>query len=106
VDGRIAVTTRALQRTVTAIAAERLGVPAKDVSVTLTDDRGLLSIAVTGPLRVAPLRDPQRGAGVLTRIENARVGIRDDVTEILGSRVGLVSVSVSRAVILEEKRVQ
>jgi hypothetical protein len=106
VDGRVAVTTRALERTVTAIAADRLGVPAKDVKITLTDDRGRLSVAVTGPLRVAALRDPQRGPGVLTRIATARSGIRDDVTTILGSTVGTVSVTVSRAVILENKRVE
>lgn len=105
-NGRVAVTTRALERTVTAIAAGRLGVPVRDVSVTLSDDRGLLSIAVTGPMRVAALRDPQRGPGVMTRIETARLGIRDDVTTILGSAVGRVSVHVSRAVIVHEKRVR
>ncbi len=106
IDGRVAVTARALERTVTAIAAERLGVPRRDVSITLADDRGLLSISVTGPLRVAALREPRRGPGVLTRIETARTAILDDVTRILGSTVGLVSVTVSRAVILDEKRVQ
>lgn len=106
IGGRVAVATRALERTVTAIAAGRLGVRARDVSIRVTDDRGLLSVAVTGPMRVAALRDPQRGDGVLTRIATARRGIRDDVTSILGSSVSRVSVTVSRAIILEEKRVQ
>jgi hypothetical protein len=105
-EGRVAVTTRALERTVTAIAAGRLGVPIHDVSIRLTDDRGRLSVDVTGPMRVAALRDPQRGPGVLTRIATAREGIRDDMTTILDSTVGKVSVTVSRAVITEEKRVQ
>ena len=106
VEGRVAVSTRALERTVSAIAAGRLGVPVRDVVIRLTDDRGLLSIAVTGPLRVGALRDPQRGPGVMTRIATAREGIREDVTSILGSTVGRVSVTVSRAVILEQKRVR
>ena len=54
--GRVSVTARALQRTVTAIAAGHLGVPVSDVAVRLVDDGGLLGIAVTGPLRLPPLR--------------------------------------------------
>ena len=104
-QGRVAVSARALEHTIAAIAAGHLGVAVKDVSIKLTDDAGLLSIAVTGPLRLSPLRSPNRGPGVLARIAAARAGIRDDVTTIAGSKVGRVSVTVSRAVLLEEKRV-
>ena len=104
--GRVSVSTRALERTVTAVAAGHLGVPAGDVRVRLTDDAGLLAIAVSGPLRLAPLRSPVRGAGVLSRIAEARAGISDDVTRIAATGVRTVSVSITRAVVLEERRVR
>jgi len=104
--GRVSVTARALQRTVTAIAAGHLGVPVADVSVRLVDDAGALGIAVTGPLRLPPLRSPNRGPGALTRLQAARQGIRTDVASIAGSTVGTVTVSVTRAIVIAEKRVR
>jgi hypothetical protein len=73
--------------------------------VTLTDDAGLLSVTVIGPIRVRPLRSASADPSLPVRIEAVRVAIRDDVTTIVGSEVGLVSVDVSRAVIIDEKRV-
>ena len=104
--GRVSVTARALQRTVTAIAAGHLGVPVGDVSVRLVDDAGLLGIAITGPLRLPPLRSPNRGSGALTRVQAARQGIRSDVASIAGTAVGSVSVSITRAIVIAEKRVR
>jgi len=102
VAGRNAVSTRALEKTVRAIAAHRLGVKADAVSVKLTDDSGLLAVAITGPLRMQPLRSEHRGDGIMTRIQAARVAIRDDVTTIADSRVGLVDVTISSAIISDE----
>ena len=104
-NGRVAISTRAMERTVLAIAASRLGVPAADVSVRLTDDAGLLAIAVSGPMRLAPLRSPARTAGALTRIAEARAGIREDVTRIAGTEVRTVAVTITRAVVTQERRV-
>ena len=104
-NGRVSVTTRALERTVAAIAAARLGAPIADVSIRLTDDAGLLAVAVTGPLTAPPLRAPSETRGMRTRVDTLRDGIREDVEAIAGSRVGRVSVKVSRAIISEERRV-
>lgn len=104
--GRVSVTARALQRTVAAIAAGRLGVPVSDVSVRLVDDAGLLGIAVTGPLRLPPLRSPSRGLGAVSRVQAARQGIRSEVAAIAGSTVGTVTVSITRAIVIAEKRVR
>jgi hypothetical protein len=105
-NGRVAVSTRALERTVTAVAATRLGVPFADVSVRLVDDAGLLGIAITGPLRLPPLRSPAPTAGALTRIAEARAQIRDDVTRIAGAQVRTVTVAITRAVVQQERRVR
>jgi len=104
--GRVSVTARALQRTVTAIAAGHLGVPVSNVSVRLVDDGGLLGIAVTGPLRLPPLRSPNRGSGAVSRVQVARADIRSDVASIAGSAVGSVTVTITRAIVIAEKRVR
>lgn len=101
VDGRNAVSTRALERTVRAIAAQHLGVKADAVNVRLTDDGGLLGVAITGPLKMQPLRSEDRGDGIMTRIQVARSGIRDGIMTIADSRVGRVDVTVSSAIISE-----
>lgn len=106
IQGRVAVSARAMERTVLAIAASRLGVPAGDVRVRLTDDAGLLAIAVSGPMRLAPLRSPAPTAGALTRIAEARAGIREDVTRIAGTQVRTVTVAITRAVVQQERRVR
>lgn len=106
IGGRVDISARALERTVTAIAAARLGVPARDVSVRLADDSGLLSIAVTAPVRLPPLRSMSAGAGIPARIVDARSGIRADVTTIAGAQVGTVGVSITRALVVEERRVR
>ena len=106
VGGRVAVTARALERTITAIAAERLGVAASEVSIRLMDDAGLLSVTVAGPVRLPPLRAADRGSALPARILAARTGIRDDVTRIAGSHVGTVGVTITRAQVVEERRVR
>jgi len=104
-NGRVSIATRALERTITAIAAHRMGVSPSDVSIRLSDSAGLLSVVVTGALKVRPLRSHAGGETLPARIEAIRSGIRDDISEIAGSTVALVSVDVSRARIIEEKRV-
>jgi hypothetical protein len=105
VNGRVSIATRALERTVAAVAAERMGVPIKDVTIRLSDDSGLLSVAVTGPLAVRPLRSPLGSGGLRTRVDALREGIRTDVSSIAGSTVSRVAVEVSRAIIIDERRV-
>jgi len=104
VAGRVAITERALERTVMAIAAGHLRVPITAVRVQLADDAGLLAVAVTAPVRTAPLRAPGRGDGMVTVVQGARSGIRDDITIITGRTVSRVSITVSRAEVFEEKR--
>ena len=106
IQGRVDISARALERTVVAIAASHLGVPTKEVSVRLADDSGLLSIAISAPVRLPPLRSPSRGAGIPARIVDARSGIRADVTTIAGAVVGTVGVSITKAHVVEERSVR
>jgi len=51
VPGRVEITARALTTLARAVAAERLGVPAKRLRVGLDDAQGSLAVEVTGPIR-------------------------------------------------------
>lgn len=103
--GRIAVTARALSSTVTAIAARHLGTTPRETSVRLADVDGLLAVSVSAPLAVPPLRAHDDGPGIPTRIAVARDAIERDVLAIAGSRVGRVSVEITRVHIIEPRRV-
>ncbi|TBN58199.1 hypothetical protein EYE40_12805 [Glaciihabitans arcticus] len=105
-DGRVSISARALERTVTAIAASRLGVAASEVNVRLTDDSGLLAVAVAAPIGIPPLRSTNPGRALPERIVDARSQIRDDVTRIAGATVGTVALTITRARMLEERRVR
>jgi len=104
VAGRVSVTSRALERTITAISAARLGVAAGEIKIRLSDDSGLLSVAVSGPVRISPLAS-ESNESLPAKIRAARSEIRDDVTRIAGAHVGTVGVTITRALVLEKRRV-
>ena len=104
--GRVAISTRALERTVTAIAASRLGVSSSDVKIRLMDDAGLLSVTVSAPVRMPPLRANTSGETLPARVLAARAGIREDITRIAGAHVGTVGVTVTRVNLEVERRVR
>ena len=103
--GRTAISRRALERTVGAVAAEHLQVAPSAVDVRLTDDAGLLAVAIASPLRIESLGGTSPGSGVLSRANIARPLIRDEVTRLTGSTVSSVTVRVTRAEIVEYRRV-
>lgn len=105
VPGRTDVTLRALQRTVAAIAAEKLRVPIRDVRIDLSDDRGALGIAVTAPVRLPPLGHPASDR-VIGHSRDAREGIRLAASEGLGRTIGAVSIRLTRAVVIPDRRVR
>ena len=103
--GRTAISRRALERTVGAIAAQHLEVEPSSVDVRLSDDAGLLAVAIASPARIEALGGTSPGSGVLSRTNIARPLIRDEVTRLTGSTVSSVSVRVTRAEITENRRV-
>jgi hypothetical protein len=106
IPGLDSVSARALHRVVTAIAADELDVRPKEVSVHLADDRGMLAVTVTSPLRVAALDGQRDQAGMLARCAGARDRIQSRTRDIAGSDVRSVALRISRAAIRPERRVR
>jgi len=104
--GLVAITSKALERTAVAVAADVLGVAVSTVRVTLADEAGVLGVRVSAPLRVAGLRSGQPSDGILTRVQAARFGIRQQLTAITGREIGRVNVAITRADVKEETRVR
>lgn len=112
--GRTRITPRALDRLVAAVTAEALGVDAKRVGVTLTDERGDLVMTVTTPVRVVSLPRVSSDTGVVSRTggtllergRRAQEEIRRRVAELSGSTVTRVVVRISGVDIREETRVR
>lgn len=103
VPGRTSVTPRALERVARGVAADHLGVNSSRVAVRLSDASGSLAVAVSAPVRSAPLGTD--AAGLVTRSEQARALIARDITSISGSQVGSVALRVTGVEIVEERRV-
>jgi hypothetical protein len=106
IAGRDSISARALQRVVAAVAAEELDVRPKEVSVQLADDRGLLAVTITSPLRLSALGSNTGQVGVLTRGTSARDSIRSRTRDIAGTEVRTVALRISRAAIRSESRVR
>lgn len=113
VRGTTTVSSRALGRLVSAVAADALGVTARDVRVNLSDSDGLLAIRVRTGIRSTALlfvrrtrERVQAGAGTLVRrAADAQTTIRERVTELTGAEVAHVLVHLTDIDIREEKRV-
>jgi hypothetical protein len=104
--GRIDISVRALERTVAALAASELRVPVGDVRVGLSDDAGALALQVAAPIRLASLRaSAEAGLSIVTRSQDARAALRSAVERTTGRAVGRVTLTLTRAVVLEERRV-
>jgi len=105
--GRNRVSERALRRVASAITAEAMGVSPREVTVVLADDRGLLGVSASTPIRVRPLGARQEPAGtVLSRATTAQFTIRERMLELTGSEVGRVSIRLTSTTISERERVQ
>lgn len=104
IPGSIAISARALNQTVRAIAADELRVNTKDVVVKLADDHGLLAVTVASPLRV-PRLGSTGNSGIVQRCESARNGIHTRTTDLTGGRVRTVTIRVTRGQVMEERRV-
>lgn len=112
--GRTRITSRALDRVASRVAAEAFGVEQKQVSLEIEDARGDLSIRVKTPLRVPTLdeihEEPQRvdggGGPILERTGRAQEHIRQRVQTITGSTVSRVIVEITGADITPQRRVR
>jgi uncharacterized alkaline shock family protein YloU len=112
--GRTKIAPRALDRVVSAVTADALGVTVKTIDVDLEDNGGSLSLIVTTPIRVPSLDRILRDADVVTRtggsvLGRARVAqetIRTRVQSLTGSTVDRVVVTITGIDIKQERRVK
>ena len=112
--GRTRITPRALDRVVSTVTAEELGVTAAQVSVDLDDDGGALTLTVRAPIHVISLErsmaDPgavaRAGGSVISRAARAQENIRTRIQSLTGSQVGRVQLRLTRAEIKQERRVK
>jgi uncharacterized alkaline shock family protein YloU len=112
--GRTRITSKALNRVVSAVTADALGVDAGHVGVELADRTGALALVVTTPIRVVSLDRVRSdssvvmrsGGSILDRADRAQAIIRDRVTTLTGSEIARVTVKVSGVTIQPEERVK
>lgn len=112
--GRNHISSRALNRLVTAVAAEALGSEAATVTADLTDDRGALVVNISSPVRVVSLDRVERdrglvartGGSILERSARAQESVRRRVGELTGYRIARVVVQIKSVEIRRESRVR
>lgn len=112
-NGRTVISARALNRVITAIAADALGVDSQSVSVRLADEGGSLAVHVSSPLAVPDLATVMAspgavaagGGSVLDRAATARQTILGRAAEITGYHVAPVRITATGAVIQQPRRV-
>ena len=112
--GRTTVSSRALERVVSAVTADTFGVTARVVHVNLTDRNGLLAIHVRTPTWVASLARVKHEPGVvdasggtlIQRTINAQTTIRERVTKLCGAQIAHVTIQLTGINPQEEGRVR
>ncbi|WP_309615217.1 hypothetical protein [Salinibacterium sp.] len=111
--GRTRITARALDRVVSAVTAEALGVDRAKVSVDLEDDGGALTLIVRAPIHIISLErsmaDPgavtRAGGSVISRAARAQETIRTRIQSLTGSNISRVQLRLTSAHITQERRV-
>jgi uncharacterized alkaline shock family protein YloU len=112
--GRTRITTRALDRVVSAVTADELGVDRAEVSVDLSDESGALTLTVRAPIHVISLErsmaDPgavaRAGGSVMSRAARAQENIRTRIQTLTGSQISRVQLRLTGAKIKQERRVK
>ena len=112
--GRTTVSSRALERVVSAVAADTFGVTARAVHVNLSDRNGLLALQIRTPTWVASIdrvkRDPAvveaSGGTLIQRTIDAQTTIRKRVSELSGAQIAHITVQLTGVNTREERRVR
>ncbi|MGG7308726.1 hypothetical protein ACQXVK_16205 [Curtobacterium sp. AB451] len=98
VPGRVEISARALNSLARAVAAERLGAPARRVRVQLGDHAGAVALQVTGPIRAQQ--------DVLGSAVAVAERVRERVGELSGRRVGSAHIELTGIVHEHDGRVR
>lgn len=111
---------KAIRTVAAAVTADAFGVRPRAVRVDLDDDRGLLRVSAAAPIRVGadvPAKATSSSsssdesgmdtaASVLERVERAQTTVRRRLTELTGAQISAVDLTVTDAVLTEERRVR
>jgi len=101
--GRNRIGAKALRSVATVVTAEAMGVAARDVSVELSDDDGLLGVSAVTAIALSALDSsgtaaaPAAGPTALDRAAEAQETVRDRMFELTGSSVGFVNLRLNTA---------
>ncbi|MCC9144113.1 MULTISPECIES: hypothetical protein [unclassified Arthrobacter] len=110
--GHNRISTQALSSTAKAAASEYFGVPAQQVRVQWTDDRGKLALSVSLPITLPPLQAltpgmlDRAGGTVWERAHAAKPVLMQRVAELTGSRLSRVDIRVTGVLPAEGRRVR
>jgi len=98
--GRVSLSSKAIERTLGALAAEELGVPADTSGVRLHDAGGRLGVAVTAPVALG------RGRTVLAAAEAAQRRVLADGPTLTGAQISTARIRVTGLHDAEPRRVR
>lgn len=107
--GRITVKERVLVKIAEEATATTLKVDRGDVKVDVAEARGGLAVTIRTPLPIPNLEDTAAiaaGPPVLQRVAGIQEQLRDRIGRITGREVTRVNVTITGAVIAEQKRVR
>lgn len=112
--GHNRISTQALTSTAKAAAAEFFRVPPAQIRVSWSDDQGMLAMSLALPVALPPLNriaaDPvlvsRAGGSVWDRAHEAKLLLRDRVTDLTGSLVSRVDVRITGVHLEEGSRVR
>ncbi|TQL55986.1 hypothetical protein FB464_3562 [Subtercola boreus] len=104
--GRNVIAPRAVRRVVSAVTAEQLGVDEKDVSVSLSDHEGDLTMTASAPIHVAPLGTGARRPGtIVERLTRAQSTIREQSLTLTGTSITEIDLHITGVRLNQRKRV-
>lgn len=102
--GRNRIGAKALRSVATVVTAEAMGVAARDVSIELSDDDGLLGVSAVTAIALPALDSPGSAVSApaaaptaLDRAAEAQETVRDRMFELTGSSVGFVNLRLTTA---------
>ncbi|TDW29630.1 hypothetical protein [Cryobacterium psychrophilum] len=107
--GRTVVHDRVIQKVVEEVSAAALGVDRSKVTVRISPASGGIAVTVASPLPIPPLDDATavRATGsVLDRLSATQASLRQQIERITGRDVTRVNITVTGAIVSEQRRVK
>lgn len=107
--GRVIIHDRVIQKVVEEASAAALGVARSNVTVRISGASGGMAVTVASSLPIPPLHDDtavQTAGSVLDRLSATQASLRLRIGQIIGRDVSRVNITITGAVVSEQRRVQ